>query len=222
METLLDCLHPSSVPCAHKDVKRDDGVLRERTGTTRYDSNVINDHGDDMVGPSDNDRDRARPVQVPRWWLEEAVRRVEAWKVAGEGGQPRGLIELGEVLAAHIGRDEKWSHTTLSLFLRAKSMSDELVNAVTLYFNLPRHLYYPKSLQEAIALHAAGNPLPSAERVQSKRLWVADGVAAGLEGTPSAGARQGGNVKKTGERTESGEPGRPRRVGTNRKATRRT
>lgn len=117
----------------------------------------------DMIGP---DRVRGRPLVVPRWWLDAARAAAEASGL--------GLVELAAKLSAKVGRIEPWTHGTVSRFLAGKGVTDQLAEAMILFFDLPRPVYYPRDLPEALLFRAA-------EAKRDRRLADADAVAARME-----------------------------------------
>lgn len=129
----------------------------------------------DLINP---DRVRGRALVVPRWWLDAARAAVEASGL--------GLVDLGSRLSAKVGRSEPWTHGTISRFLAGKVVTDQLAEAMIAYFDLPRPVYYPRDLPEALLFRAA-------EAKRDQRLADADAAAAKLEAdarrqTPQVGS----------------------------------
>jgi hypothetical protein len=117
----------------------------------------------DLINP---DRVRGRSLVVPRWWLDAARSAAEASGL--------GLVELAAKLSAKVGRSEPWTHGTISRFLAGKGVTDQLAEAMILFFDLPRPVYYPRDLPEALLFRAA-------EAKRDKRLADADAVAERME-----------------------------------------
>ncbi len=92
-------------------------------------------------------RTRGRPIVVPRWWLDEAKRRADASGL--------GLILLGESLAKTAKRALPWNHGSISRFLSGERVTDDLVQAFVERFDMPRPVYYPRDIIEAIAFKEA-------------------------------------------------------------------
>ena len=221
--------------------KNEDGypwpTFGEGTATARYHSDVLNLPDDRLVGGDDRDRDR--PMQVPVWWLREVNRRVDVWKEKTD----QGLHELGLELTKAAKRDKAWTHGTVSKCLRAKLVTDKLVEALAAFFEMPPHTYHPASLSEALALQNAARggtsrvassshpmplkPTPDANGAAEEMRSRYDEKLQALEREPrsvSAGARQTTAVFKANEEAWGpGKPGRRRTAGVvpSRKAARR-
>jgi hypothetical protein len=113
----------------------------------------------DMISP---DRVRGRALVVPRWWLDAARAAAEASGLS--------LVDLAARLSAKVGRSEPWTHGTVSRFLAGKGVTDQLAEAMIVFFDLPRPVYYPRDLPEALLFRAA-------EAKRDKRLSDADAAA---------------------------------------------
>jgi hypothetical protein len=98
----------------------------------------------DMISP---DRVRGRALVVPRWWLDAARAAAEASGLS--------LVDLAARLSAKVGRSEPWTHGTVSRFLAGKGVTDQLAEAMIVFFDLPRPVYYPRDLPEALLFRAA-------------------------------------------------------------------
>lgn len=117
----------------------------------------------DLINP---ERVRGRSLVVPRWWLDAAREAVEASGL--------GLVEVGEKLAAKVGRSDPWTHGAISRFLAGKVVTDQIAEAFIVMFSLPRPAYYPRDLAEALLFRAA-------EAKRDQRLADADAAADQLE-----------------------------------------
>lgn len=113
-----------------------------------------------------SDRVRGRSLVVPRWWLDAARSAAEASGL--------GLVDLAAKLSEKVGRTDPWTHGTISRFLAGKGVTDQLAEAMIQFFDLPRPVYYPRDLAEALLFRAA-------EAKRDKRLADADAVADRME-----------------------------------------
>lgn len=150
----------------------------------------------DLVNP---DRARGRSLVVPRWWLDAARDAVAASGL--------GLVEVGERLAAKVGRPDPWTHGAISRFLSGKMVTDQIAEAMVVMFDLPRPAYYPRDMAEALLFRAA-------EAKRDQRLADADAAAAQLEaetrrqsralGSPHGQSRGRGNRDRNVPPTRGG------------------
>lgn len=174
-------------------------------------------------------RTRDRTVPVPEWWFSQALAHIGQWQDARRArGDKWDLGQLGAELAMKVGRVEPWTHGTVSRFMRRERITDGLVRAISVYFDIPMPVYHPRNLREATAFKAAAETQASGEgRV---RVVDDDGPpdyiekVRELENEQSAGARQPAVVPRKNARgiakNSGSDRGPPRRMGTRRKRAR--
>lgn len=144
------------------------------------------------------ERVRGRALVVPRWWLDAARAAVEESQL--------GLVDLGVKLARAVGRDEPWTHGTLSRFLSGRNVTDQIADAMVALFDLPKPVYYPRDLSEALLFRAA-------ESKRDQRLADADRALGQLESESTR--------RQTGRVVSPHEPGKVAVVAGNVRAPRR-
>lgn len=156
--------------------------------------------------------ERAKGVDLPAWWLEKVRELVDERKeTLGEN-----LTELGKSLAAAVGRQEVWDHSSVSRFLRNRNTTVPMAEAFSELLGIPRPFFVPRSLEEAVALTATAKryegKVTSSE--QQRRLAAVDAL---LEHeTRSAKLDQSDDENDT-----SGRHGETERGGRARRPTRR-
>jgi hypothetical protein len=151
-------------------------------------------------------RRRAAPYAIPSWWHEAAV---AAFRASGMG-----QVEAAAKLSAAVKREQPWTHGTISKFLGGTYVTEELVAALAVLFDLPLPVYHPASLAEAVALKAAAQSsrvLPSTTAGVGPSLHAAGvrrdaKLAAADRELEQIGAKsQSGSVP-----SEHGDKGKPR------------
>lgn len=112
-------------------------MFREGTANARYYWPMAVDR-EDLIG---GEWDRAPRMKVPRWWLSELARLVDAW-LENVGGARRTLEDLAEEVSKKAGRTEEWTHGTISKCRDGKLVAWDLVVALCDFFpGLPEPLY---------------------------------------------------------------------------------
>jgi hypothetical protein len=92
-------------------------------------------------------RKREAPYAVPRWWLDEVVRRFAARGI--------GQVDAAARLSQIANRKPPWLHSSVSRFLSGQHVTEELVKAFATFLDMPMPVYTPRDLAEALAFQQA-------------------------------------------------------------------
>ncbi len=151
-------------------------------------------------------RDRGEAFDAPVWWLDAARAALIGIK---------GLVELGEELAALVGRGSAFNHTMLSR-LRSGELtrpSLDLALAISQRFGIPRPFFIASTRLESVAIEAVealSQSLTSVEKKTGKpdliridRISQADRQLGQLETEtdgqyPSVESRNEGTTRRSG------------------------
>jgi transcriptional regulator with XRE-family HTH domain len=114
--------------------------------------------------------ERAKGIVLPDWWLQKVRELVEQ----------RGctLTDLGVDLAAAVGRDEAWDHSSVSRFLRNKNTTAPMAAAFAELFGIAPAFYMARTPDEADALRATARRYDAVgvNPEQARRLQVVDQI----------------------------------------------
>lgn len=97
-------------------------------------------------------RIRARAVDVPDWWMALLNATIEGYRDAD--GQRLTQARLAERLSKHAKREEPWSQSMISYFLKGEKVTDDLVLAFSGLFSLPMPYFIAESEAEAEAFES--------------------------------------------------------------------
>lgn len=155
-----------------------------------------------MIMTTDAD-ERAKGVDLPEWWLEKVRALVDE--------RNESMVQLGKSLADAVGRDEAWSHSIVSRFLRNKNTTITMAEAFVALLGVPRPFFVPRSLDEALSYEQVSRRYgaPKLNPEQQRRLATVDQV---VEAAREEAVDQTRGVRSKDERAHrSGRTGRATR-----------